>query len=142
MFKLVMQAHFRHLSFNRYRELFKPMGFDPYNYVMKIRESIWDSNSQNGSSRGSVKVHALTLFALPGACEVTPRPPSLPATLQALALVTKPKLRLWHGPKCCCIISFSRIAKKSPFENSHGLPLLVQNNIQEVSSSNLNILKP
>ncbi len=26
----------------------------------------WDSNSQNGSSLGSVKVHALTLFCTPG----------------------------------------------------------------------------
>jgi hypothetical protein len=47
------------------------MSFDPYNCALKIRESIWDSNSHNGNSLGSVKVHSLTLFALPGACEVT-----------------------------------------------------------------------
>ncbi len=45
------------------------MGFDPCNLVLKIQESIWDSNSHNGSSLGSVKVHSLTLFALPGACQ-------------------------------------------------------------------------
>jgi hypothetical protein len=48
------------------------MGFDPCNRAMKIQESIWDSNSQHGSSLGSVKVHSLTLFALPGVCDVTP----------------------------------------------------------------------
>jgi hypothetical protein len=52
------------------------MGFDPCDCVLKILESIWDSNSQNGSSLGSVKVHSLTLFALLGACDVTPMFPS------------------------------------------------------------------
>jgi hypothetical protein len=36
----------------------------------------WDSNSQNGSSLGSVKVHSLSLLAFLGTCEVIPRPPS------------------------------------------------------------------
>jgi hypothetical protein len=40
------------------------MGFDPYNRILKIWESIWESNSYNGSSLGSVKVHSLTIFAL------------------------------------------------------------------------------
>jgi hypothetical protein len=72
------------------------MGFDPCNVALKIWESIWDSDSQNGS----VRIHSFTLFALLGACDVTPGPPSWPATLQALALVTSPKLslrQLW-GP--------------------------------------------
>jgi hypothetical protein len=41
------------------------MGFDPYNHYLKIRESIWDSNSHNGSSLGSVRVHSLTFFCTP-----------------------------------------------------------------------------
>ncbi len=57
------------------------MDFDPYNSALKIQESIWDSNSHNGSSLGNVKVHSLTLLALTGACEVTPGPPSWPITL-------------------------------------------------------------
>jgi hypothetical protein len=59
------------------------MGFDPCNHALKIWESIWESNSHNGSSLGSVRVHSFTLFALPGACDVTPGPPSWLATLQA-----------------------------------------------------------
>jgi hypothetical protein len=47
------------------------MGFDPCNCSLKIRESIWDFNSQHGSSLGSVRVHSLTLFAFPGVCNVT-----------------------------------------------------------------------
>ncbi len=65
------------------------MGFDPCNCALKIRESIWDSNSHSGSSLGRVKVHSLTLFAFSGACDVTPGFPSLPVTLQPLALVAK-----------------------------------------------------
>jgi hypothetical protein len=70
------------------------MGVDPYNDALKIWESIWNSNSQNGSSLGSVRVHSLTLFAFSGACDVTPELPSRPATLQPFALVTSPRLGL------------------------------------------------
>jgi hypothetical protein len=63
------------------------MGFDPYNHALKIRESIWDSNSQHGSSLGSVRVHSLTLFAFSRTCEMTLGSPSWPTTLQPLALV-------------------------------------------------------
>jgi hypothetical protein len=70
------------------------MGFDPCNRSLKIQESIWNSNSHNGSSFGRVKVHSLAFFALLGACDVTPRSPSWLATLQPLALVTSPRLGL------------------------------------------------
>jgi hypothetical protein len=69
------------IYFQWYKELFKAMGFDPCNHALKIQESFWDLNSQHGSSLGSVRVHALTFFAFPGACEVTPASPSWPATL-------------------------------------------------------------
>jgi hypothetical protein len=36
------------------------MGFDPYNCSMKAWTSIGDSNSQNGSSFGNVRVHSVT----------------------------------------------------------------------------------
>jgi hypothetical protein len=57
------------------------MDFDPYNRTLKIWESIWDSNSHNGNSLRSVRVHSLTLLALPRVCEVTPMPQSWFATL-------------------------------------------------------------
>jgi hypothetical protein len=43
-----------------------------------------------------VRVHSLTLFALPRACDVTPGSTIRPATLQPLALVASPKLGLWE----------------------------------------------
>ncbi len=70
------------------------MSFDAYNHALKIQESFWDFNSQHGSSLGSVRVHSLTLFALPGACDVTHGSFFWPATLQPLALVASPRLGL------------------------------------------------
>jgi hypothetical protein len=84
------------IFFQWYKFFFKAMGFDPYNCTLKIQKSIWNSNSYNGSSLGSVRVHSLTLFALPGACDVTPRSLFGPATLQPLALVTNPRLGFRH----------------------------------------------
>jgi hypothetical protein len=47
----------------------------------------WDSNSQSGSSLGSVKVHSLTFFHIPGL-------PSWLAPLPTFTLVTSPRLGL------------------------------------------------
>ncbi len=66
------------------------MGFDPCNHALKIQ----DSNSYNANSFGSVKVHSLTLFAFLGTCDVTPMSFSWPTTLQPLASVMNPGLRL------------------------------------------------
>jgi hypothetical protein len=54
------------IVFQCYKKFFKLMGFDPWNRPLKVRESNWDSNSQNGSSLGSVRVYSLTLFCTPG----------------------------------------------------------------------------
>jgi hypothetical protein len=84
------------ITFQWYKEFFKMMSFDSCNCTLKIQESIRDSNSQHGSLFGSVRVHALTLFALPGVCDVNPRSFSWPTPLQPLALVVSPRLGLWH----------------------------------------------
>jgi hypothetical protein len=76
------------IFFQCYKKLFEPMGFGPCNRTMKIQESNWDSNSYNGGSLGSVRVHSLTFFALPRACDVTPESFSWPVTL---CLNHKPK---------------------------------------------------
>jgi len=52
------------------------------------------TNSQHGSSLGSVRVHSLTLFALPGACDMTPGSTYRPATLQPPCLGREPRLGL------------------------------------------------
>jgi hypothetical protein len=70
------------------------MGFDPCDQAVKIRESVWDSNSHNGSSLGSVKVHSLTLFALLGACDVIHGSLSWPETLQPPCLGREPKVKV------------------------------------------------
>jgi hypothetical protein len=82
------------IAFQWYKKLFKMMGFDPYNHALKIWESIWDSNSQHGVHLGVwgfIPSHSL---ALSGTCDVTLESPSWPTTLQPLALVMSPRLRL------------------------------------------------
>jgi hypothetical protein len=82
------------ILFHWYKKLVKAIGFDPCNCTLKIRESIWDSNSQHGSSLGSVRVHSLTLFALLGACDVTHGSFSWPVTLQPPCFGRKPKAKV------------------------------------------------
>jgi hypothetical protein len=72
-----------------YKEFFNLMGSDPLQSFFKDSEVHRDSNSQSGSSLGSVRVHSFTLSYTPGL-------PFWPAPLQALALVASPRLRLQH----------------------------------------------
>jgi len=75
-------------DFQWYKEIFNPLKFDPYNRSLKI----WEST-------GIIipKVEApLGVWGFSGAWNVIPRLPSWPATLQALALVTSPRLGLWQ----------------------------------------------
>jgi hypothetical protein len=82
------------IAFQWYKFFFQAMGFDLWNCALKIWESFWDSNSQHGSSLGSVRVHALTLFALLGTCEMTPRSPFCLTTLQPPCLGREPKAKV------------------------------------------------
>ncbi len=75
-------------AFQWYKKHHNPLSFHPWNRSLKFWEFIWDSNSHHGSSLGNVRVHSLTLFALLGACDVTPRSPTWPTTLQP-----------WRAPK-------------------------------------------
>jgi hypothetical protein len=87
--------------FQWYKELFKARRFDPCNRALKIRESFRDSNSQHGSSLGSVRVHSLTLSYIPGSMWCDSRPSSWPAPLQPHCLGHEPKVRV---ATCCHII--------------------------------------
>jgi len=69
------------ISFQWYKKLFEPMGCDPCNRPLKIRESI-------GTSTPKMEVHLRVWgfipshsFALLGAQDATPRLPSWPATM-------------------------------------------------------------
>ncbi len=88
------------IAFQWHKELFEARSFDSCNRALKIWESFRDSNSQHGWSLGSVKVHSLTLFALPRACEVTLESSSWPATLQPPCLGHEPKARVATTKAC------------------------------------------
>jgi hypothetical protein len=108
-------------AFRWYRERLKARSFDPCNRALKIWESFQDSNSQHGSSLGSVRVHARTLFALSGACEVTPGSSFRPATFQPLAFITSPRLGLRHF-ECVSFNGFQISSKHhhSCYTKEHG----------------------
>jgi hypothetical protein len=77
-------------AFQWYKEIFNPMGFDPWKNSLKIRES----NSQNESSLGSVSVHSLTLSYTPGSIRCDSWASFLSRTLISLCLGRKPKAKV------------------------------------------------
>jgi hypothetical protein len=95
-----MRTHLRHLCSKKFPMISgipQSDGFWPMKSLSKNLEVHRDSNSQNGSSLGSVSVHSLTLsytFNLLGTWNVIPWFHSWPAPLQALALVISPRLGL------------------------------------------------
>jgi hypothetical protein len=82
------------IVFQWYKELFKTMSFDLWNCVLKVQESIWDSNSQHGSSFRSVRVHALILFGTPRSMWCDFRVFILGCNLATPYLGRKPKARV------------------------------------------------
>jgi hypothetical protein len=83
-------------TFQWYKRIFNPMCFDPWNFSLKIRESIWTSIPKVGTHLevwGFIPSHSPTL---PGTWNVTPRFHSWPAPSHALALVVNPRLGLRH----------------------------------------------
>jgi hypothetical protein len=70
------------------------MCFDPCNRSLKIWESIWDSNSQNGSSFESVKVHSLTLFCSPESVRCDSWVSLLACNLASPCFGCEPKVKL------------------------------------------------
>jgi hypothetical protein len=83
-------------DFQWHKELLNPMGFDPYNCFLEIRESIGTPTPKMGAHLGMwvfIPSHSPTL---PGAWDVILGLPSWPAPLQALTLVANPRLGLWQ----------------------------------------------
>jgi hypothetical protein len=81
-------------DFQWYKERLNPMSFDPYNCPLKIWESIWESNSQNGNSFGSVRVHSLILFCTPRSMRCDSWASLLACTLASPCLGHEPKVRV------------------------------------------------
>jgi hypothetical protein len=94
-----MRSHFRYLCFKIfqwYNEFFNAMSFDPWNFPMKIWQSIGILTPKMGAHLGVcgfIPSHFPTLL---GTWNVTPVLHSWPSPLQALALVTSPRLGLQH----------------------------------------------
>jgi hypothetical protein len=70
------------------------MSFDLYKCSLKIWESIWDSNSHNESSFGSVKVHSLTFFCIHGSMRYDSRVSLLAHNLASLYFGHEPKTKV------------------------------------------------
>jgi hypothetical protein len=70
------------------------MGFDSFIHPLKIQESIGTLTPKMGVHLGVWKFIPSHSFAVPETRDVTPGLPSWPATLQALALITSPRLEL------------------------------------------------
>ncbi len=84
-------------SFQWYKEHFNPMGFVPCHRSLKIQESIGTSTPKMGAHLGMwvfIPSHSPTLL---GAWDVILKLPSWLPPLQALALVTSPRLGLWQS---------------------------------------------
>ncbi len=85
-------------AFQWYKEFFNLMGLVPCNYSLKIQKSIETWTLKVGAHLGVwgfIPSHSPTLSRT---WDVIPKLPSWPAPLQTFALVTSPKLRLWHTP--------------------------------------------
>jgi hypothetical protein len=72
------------------------MSFDPCNYLLKIWESIRTLIPKMGAHLGVWGFITSDFPRLLGAWNVTPNFHSWPTPLQALALVTSPRLGLWQ----------------------------------------------
>jgi hypothetical protein len=77
----------------QFKELFNPIDFDSCNRSLKIR----DSNSQSGSSLGSVKVHSLALSYIPRSMKCESQASLLACTLVSPCLGRERKARVATG---------------------------------------------
>jgi len=82
------------IDFQWYKKKFDPMGFDPCIRPLKIQKSIGTPTPKMGIHLGVWGFIPSHSFALSGAWDVTLGFPSWPTTLQTLALVASPRLRL------------------------------------------------
>jgi hypothetical protein len=97
MSKWVIWAHFRHLRFNSFPMIwrtFQSIGFWPLKSLSKHSGVHWDSNSQSGSSFGSVRAYSLTLSCTLGSMWHDTRASLLARNLATPCLGHKPKFKV------------------------------------------------
>jgi hypothetical protein len=82
------------ITFQWYKELLNPLGFDPYNRLLKIWESTGIPISQSGSSLGSVRIYSVTLSFTPRSMRHDSRTSFLACNLATPCLGHKPKARV------------------------------------------------
>jgi hypothetical protein len=89
------------IFFQWHNKLFNPMGFNPCNCSLKIQKSIRTPTPQSELHKVGVHLGVWRFIpshspTLPGAWNVTLGLHSWPVPLQALTLVTSPRLGLWQ----------------------------------------------
>jgi hypothetical protein len=98
MSKWAIRAHFKHLhskSFPMYKEY--PLSFDHWNCYLKFRESTGTPSPKMGVALGVWGFTPSQFPTLSKVCDVTPELSLGPHPCNLFALVTSPKLRLWHS---------------------------------------------
>jgi hypothetical protein len=88
------------------------LSFDPCNHSLKIWESIWDSNSQDESSIGNVRVHSFTLFWTLGNMKCDSHASLLARTLASFCFGHEPKARVMT---CTHIKSYTPMILKNDY---------------------------
>jgi hypothetical protein len=81
-------------AFQWYNEFLNPLGFDPCNFSLKIRDSTRTPPPKVGVALGVWGFISSHFPTLPVTWDVTPKLPSWPTPLQVLALVVSPRLGL------------------------------------------------
>jgi len=92
-----MQTHFRHLSFKSFPMIegtFKSNEFKPLKSLFEDLGIHQNSNSQSGSSVGSVEVHSFTLFYTFESMRCNSRASLLAYTFASPCLCHEPKARV------------------------------------------------
>jgi hypothetical protein len=86
------------ITFQRYKKLFKPLGFDPCNHSFNIQESTKTLTPNMGVHLGMWRFFPSHSFALPGHKNATPELNLSPHPWKPFALVVSPKLGSWQYP--------------------------------------------
>jgi hypothetical protein len=139
-----MQPHFRHLCFNIFPMIWRTLQaimFWPLKSLSKHSGIHKDSNSQHGSSLGSVKVLSFTLFCTLGGMRMWLSGLVLACTLASpFALVANPRLGSRHyGCFNSIVVSWKEIMPSQTPNNVSIFVLNIHNNMNSKISQIITI---